>query len=59
MRMISYRCEINLFNDKLVILDRVFISKHIMQGESKTAERQKERECQRQCVAGNEKWRQH
>ncbi len=39
--------EINLFNDELVMQDRVFISKHFMQGESKTAERRKERECVR------------
>jgi hypothetical protein len=50
-------CEISLFNDELVMHHRVFISKHIMKGESKTAERQKEKECERQCVAGNEKWR--
>jgi hypothetical protein len=36
--------EIRLFNDKLVMNDRVFISKQILRGESKTAERQKERE---------------
>ncbi len=28
-----------------------------MRGESKTAERQKERECERQCFAGSERWR--
>ncbi len=45
MRTVLY--EIHLFNDKLIIHDRVFISKQIMQGENKTAERQKERECVR------------
>jgi hypothetical protein len=50
-------CEIHLFNDKLVMHDRVFTSKQIMWGESKTAERQKERVCEIQCVAGNENWR--
>ncbi len=51
-------CEIHLFNDELVMHDRVFISKLIMRGESKTAERQKESECERQCIAGNERWSQ-
>jgi hypothetical protein len=37
-------CEIRLFNDELVMHDRVFISKQIMQGESKT-ERERERVC--------------
>ncbi len=37
-------CEIHLFNDLVEMHDRVFISKQIMRGESKTAERQKERE---------------
>ncbi len=36
-------CEIRLFNDKLIMHDRVFISKKIMPGESKTAEKLKER----------------
>ncbi len=35
--------------------DRVFISKQIMREESKTAKRQKERVCERQWVAGNER----
>jgi hypothetical protein len=43
-------CEIHLFNDKVEVHDRVFISKQIMQGESKTAERQKERESVRDRV---------
>jgi hypothetical protein len=47
MRTVLYK--IRLFNDELVMQDRVFISKHFMRGESKTAERQKERE----CVRGN------
>jgi len=42
MRKILYK--IRLFNDKLIMHYRVFISKQIMRGESKTAERQKERE---------------
>jgi hypothetical protein len=36
--------EIRLFNDKLVMNGRVFISKQIILGESKIVERQKERE---------------
>jgi hypothetical protein len=36
--------EFHLFNYKLVMHDKVFISKNNMQGESKTVERQKERE---------------
>jgi hypothetical protein len=55
MRTVPY--EICLFNDKMIMHNRVFISKQIMRGESKTTERQKERErvCERQCVAGNER----
>ncbi len=55
MRTVLY--EIRLFNDKVEVHNRVFISKQLMQGESKTAERQKERECERQSIAGNERWR--
>ncbi len=47
MRTVQY--GIHLLIDRVEMHDRVFISKHIMRGESKTAERQKER----QCVAGN------
>jgi hypothetical protein len=54
MRTVLY--EIRLFNDELVMQDRVFISKHFMRGESKTAEGQKERVCERQCIAENERW---
>ncbi len=39
MRTVLY--QICLFNDKVIMHDRVFISKQIMQGESKTVERQK------------------
>jgi hypothetical protein len=53
MRTVLY--EIRLFNDKVEVHDRVFISKQIMRGESKAAERQKKRECERQSVAGNER----
>jgi hypothetical protein len=42
MRTVLY--EIHLFNDKVIMPDRVFISKQMMRGESKTAGRQKERE---------------
>ncbi len=42
---------------RLKIHNWVFISRQFVQGESKTAERQKERECERQCVARNERWR--
>jgi hypothetical protein len=34
---------------------RVFISNKLSRGESKTAERQKERECERHSVAGQER----
>ncbi len=43
-----------LLIDKVEIHDRVFIPKQFMRGESRTVERQKERECERQCIAGNE-----
>ncbi len=49
MRIVLY--EICLFNDELVMQDRVFISKHLMRRESKTAERQKERECVRDSAS--------
>ncbi len=52
MRTVLYK--ICLFNDKLEMHDRVFISKQCKRGESKTAKRQKERECERQRVARNE-----
>ena len=42
MRTVLYK--ICSFNDKLIMHYRVFISKQIMWGEGKTAERQKERE---------------
>ncbi len=42
MRTVIY--EIHLFYDKLIMHGRVFISKQIMRGETKTAERQKKRE---------------
>ncbi len=54
MRTVLY--EIRLLNDRVIMHDRVFISKQIMRGESKTLERQKEGERERQCVAGNERW---
>jgi hypothetical protein len=53
MRTVQYR--ICLLIDKLEIHDRVFISKQFVQGESKTAERQKERDCEKQRVARNER----
>jgi hypothetical protein len=53
MRTVLY--EIRLFNDKVEKHDRVFISKQIVRGESKTVERLKESECERQSVAGNER----
>ncbi len=53
MRTVLYK--IRLINDSVIMHDRVFISKQIMRGESKTAERQKERVCERQCIAGNER----
>jgi len=51
MRTVLY--EIHLFNDRVIMHNRVFISKQNMRGESKTEERQKERVCERQCIAGN------
>jgi hypothetical protein len=47
--------EIRLFNDKSIMHNRVFISKQNMCRKSKIAERMKERECERQSVAGNER----
>ncbi len=41
-------------NDKLKVDARVFISNNWSGVESKTAERQKERECERQSIAGSE-----
>ncbi len=35
---------------------RVFISTNLSGGESKTVERQKERECERQSIPGSEGW---
>ncbi len=40
MRAVLY--EIHLFNDNAEVHGRVFISKQLMWGESKTAERQRE-----------------
>jgi hypothetical protein len=42
MRTVLY--GIHLLIDKVEIHDKVFISKHLMQGKRKTEERQKERE---------------
>jgi hypothetical protein len=47
--------EIRLFNDKSIMHNRVFISKQNMRGKSKTGKRMKEREFERQSVAGNER----
>ncbi len=52
MRTVLHRRR--LLIDKVEIHDRVFIPKQFMWGESKTVERQKERECERQCIARNE-----
>jgi hypothetical protein len=43
-----------VINDKLEMDARVFISNNQNGEESKTSERPKERECERQCVAGSE-----
>ena len=51
------RCEskqLIAISDKLKVNARVFISNNRSGGESKTAERQKERECERQSIAGSE-----
>ncbi len=51
MRTVLYR--IRLLIAKVEMRDRVFITKQFKWGDSKTAERQKERECGRQSIAGN------
>ncbi len=51
------QCESKQFiaiNDKLKVDARVFISNNQNGGESKSAERQKERECERRSIAGSE-----
>jgi hypothetical protein len=51
------RCESKQFiaiNDELKVDAGVFISNNRSGGESKTEERQKERECERQNIAGSE-----
>jgi hypothetical protein len=50
-------CESNQFiaiNDKVKMDARVFITNNGNGGESTTVERQKERECERQSIAGSE-----
>jgi hypothetical protein len=57
---VKQRCESNQFlaiNDKLEMDARVFISNKWNGGKSKTVERQTERECERQSIAGQEKKR--
>ncbi len=52
------RCGSNQFieiNDKMEMHARVFISNNLFGGKSKIAGRQKERECKRQSVSGNER----
>jgi len=54
---VKQRCKLNPFivtNDKVKMNARVFISNNGNGGESTTAERQKERECERQSIAGSE-----
>jgi len=51
---VKQRCGSNQFikiNDKLEMHDRVFISNNLCGGKSKTLERQKEKECERQTIA--------
>ncbi len=51
MRTVLY--GICLLSDKVKTHDRVFISNNFCREESKTAERQKDRECERQHVGRN------
>jgi hypothetical protein len=51
-------CEPKQFiaiNDEMEMHARVFIPNNLFRGRSRTAERQKERESERQSVAGNER----
>ncbi len=53
----KHRCVSKQFiaiNDNLEVDARVFISNNQNEEESKTAERQRERVCERQCVAESE-----
>jgi len=54
---VKQRCESHQFiaiNDKVEMDARVFILNKLSGGESKTAERQKERVCERQSIPGSE-----
>jgi hypothetical protein len=55
MRTVLYR--IHLLIDNLIMHDKVYVWNQTEWGESKTAERQRKREGQRQSVAKNERWR--
>ncbi len=50
-------CEMHISIDNMIMHDRVYIWNQKLWGESRIVERQKERECERQCIAENERWR--
>ena len=54
MRTVLY--GICLLIDSMIMVDRVYIQKQTVWGESKIAERQRKREGERQSIAGNERW---
>ena len=59
MRIISYRCKINLFNDKFGNARQGFYIKTYYAGrEQDSGETERERECKILYIAGNERWRQ-
>ncbi len=55
MRSVLYRTHLLIHN--MIMHDKVYIRKQMVQGESKIAERQRKREGERQSVAENERWR--
>jgi hypothetical protein len=57
MRTVLYR--ILLLIDNMIMHDKVYICNQTEWGESKTAERQRKREGERQSVAENERWHRH
>jgi hypothetical protein len=53
-KMRTYR--ILLLIDNMIMHDKVYICNQMEWGESKTAERQRKREAERQSFAENERW---
>ena len=53
VRTVLYK--ICLFNDKMIMHDRVYIQNQKLRGDNITAERQKESVCERQSIAENER----